>query len=39
MVIAQDTTKYGFDIDGKERLPELLEELAKIDGFQRIRVM
>ena len=39
VVIAQDTTKYGFDLYGKERLSELLEELAKIDGFKWIRVM
>ncbi|MCC0708222.1 30S ribosomal protein S12 methylthiotransferase RimO [Clostridioides sp. ES-S-0190-01] len=39
VVIAQDTTKYGFDLYGKERLAELLEELAKINGFKWIRVM
>ncbi|MCR8745093.1 30S ribosomal protein S12 methylthiotransferase RimO [Romboutsia lituseburensis] len=39
VVIAQDTTKYGCDIYGKEMLPELLEELAKIDGFKWIRIM
>jgi ribosomal protein S12 methylthiotransferase len=39
IVIAQDTTKYGLDIYNEERLPKLLEELAKIDGFKWIRVM
>ncbi|CEH35247.1 30S ribosomal protein S12 methylthiotransferase RimO [Romboutsia lituseburensis] len=39
VVIAQDTTKYGCDIYGKEMLPELLEELAKIEGFKWIRIM
>lgn len=31
IVVAQDTTKYGYDLYGKYRLPELLEELAKIN--------
>ena len=39
IVIAQDTTKYGVDLYGEERLAELLEELAQIDGFKWIRVM
>lgn len=39
VVIAQDTTKYGLDLYGKERLPELLEELANIEGIKWIRIM
>lgn len=39
IVIAQDTTKYGIDLYGEERLAELLEELAQIEGFKWIRVM
>lgn len=39
VVIAQDTTKYGFDLYGKGRLPELLEELCKIDGIEWIRFL
>ena len=39
VVIAQDTTKYGCDLYGKEMLPELLEELAQIEGIKWIRIM
>ena len=39
VVIAQDTTKYGCDIYGKDSLPELLEELANIEGLKWIRIM
>ena len=39
IVIAQDTTKYGIDLYGKSKLPELLEKLCKIDGFRWIRFL
>ena len=39
VVIAQDSTMYGSDIYGEARLPEFLEELAKIEGLKWIRVM
>lgn len=39
VVIAQDTTKYGIDLYGKDRLPELLSDLCKIDGFKWIRFL
>ena len=39
VVIAQDTTKYGLDLYGKDRLPELLEDLCKIDGLHWIRFL
>ena len=39
ILIAQDTTKYGIDLYGKERLAELLEELCKIDGIEWIRFL
>ncbi len=39
VVIAQDTTKYGCDLYGKEMLPALLEELAQIEGIKWIRIM
>ncbi len=38
IVIAQDTTKYGIDLYDRKRLPELLEEIAKI-GFKWIRFL
>ena len=39
IVIAQDTTKYGIDIYGEEKLAELLDKLCKIDGFKWIRFL
>ena len=39
IVIAQDTTKYGIDLYGKLRLPELLDELSKIKGIRWIRFL
>lgn len=38
IVIAQDTTYYGLDRYGKRCLARLLEQLAKIDGIQWIRL-
>jgi len=38
IVIAQDTTKYGVDLYGKQRLPELLKELCKMN-FKWIRFL
>lgn len=39
VVIAQDTTKYGLDLYNQARLPELLEDLCKIEGIQWIRFL
>jgi ribosomal protein S12 methylthiotransferase len=39
IVIAQDTTKYGIDLYGKSRFPELLKELCKIEGIKWIRFL
>ena len=39
VVIAQDTTKYGLDLYGEMRLPELLNDLCKIDGIKWIRFL
>ena len=39
IVIAQDTTKYGIDLYGEEKLAELLEKLCKIDGIKWIRFL
>ena len=39
ILIAQDTTKYGFDIYGESKLSELLEKLCKIDKIKCIRFL
>ena len=39
ILIAQDTTRYGEDIYGKSMLPELMREIAKIDGIKWIRTL
>lgn len=39
IVVAQDTTAYGEDIYGRSMLPELLRELAKIEGLHWIRTL
>ncbi len=38
ILIAQDTTRYGYDIKGHEMLSELLTELVKISGLHWVRV-
>lgn len=39
ILIAQDTTKYGIDIYGDFKLPELLNELNKIEDLEWIRIL
>lgn len=39
IVIAQDTTRYGEDLYGESKLPELLRRLAEIDGIRWIRTL
>ncbi len=39
ILIAQDTTRYGWDIYGKLMLPQLLKELCKISGVEWIRIL
>lgn len=39
IAIAQDTTRYGEDLYGESKLPELLEKLCEIKGFRWIRVL
>lgn len=39
VLVAQDTTLYGRDLYGEPRLPELLEELCRIDGLRWIRLL
>jgi ribosomal protein S12 methylthiotransferase len=38
-LVAQDTTLYGQDIYGEQRLPELLSLLSKIEGIEWIRLL
>jgi len=39
IVVAQDTSRYGTDLPGNQRLlPELLRQLCRIDGLHWIRV-
>lgn len=39
ILVAQDTTNYGFDLYGELRLPELLNALCEIDGIEWIRML
>ena len=39
IVVAQDTTYYGIDVDGQPRLTELLQQLDQVDGIEWIRLM
>ena len=38
ILVAQETTLYGVDLYGEKKLPELLKELAKVDGIQWLRI-
>ncbi|MBO6054625.1 MAG: 30S ribosomal protein S12 methylthiotransferase RimO [Oscillospiraceae bacterium] len=38
IVVAQDISRYGLDLYGKRRLPDLLRALCRIDGFRWIRL-
>lgn len=38
IVIAQDTTRYGYDLYGEEKLSALLNRLSEIEGIHWIRV-
>lgn len=38
LVVAQDTSRYGIDLYGERKLPELLRELCKIEKLHWIRV-
>lgn len=39
ILIAQDTTRYGEDLYGESKLPELLTEICKIYGLKWIRIL
>jgi len=39
ILIAQDLTKYGFDLYGEIRLVELLQQLSQIEGLKWIRLL
>lgn len=38
LVIAQDLSFYGLDVDGKNYLPELVNKLTAIDGIEWVRL-
>ncbi|WP_058485213.1 30S ribosomal protein S12 methylthiotransferase RimO [Defluviitalea phaphyphila] len=39
ILVAQDTTRYGIDLYGEKKLPQLLEELCKIEDLHWIRLL
>ena len=39
ILVAQDTTQYGLDLNGKQQLPELLRALCRVGGIEWIRLM
>ena len=39
ILVAQETTLYGKDLDGEKSLPKLLRELCKISGIRWIRIL
>lgn len=39
ILVAQDTTRYGEDLDGGESITSLLNELCGIDGLHWIRIL
>ncbi|MDR2606642.1 MAG: 30S ribosomal protein S12 methylthiotransferase RimO [Oscillospiraceae bacterium] len=39
VIIAQDITRYGIDLYGERRLPQLLREIAQISGVEWIRLL
>jgi len=39
IIVAQETTVYGVDLYGRKMLPELLNDLCKIEGIRWIRIM
>lgn len=39
VIVAQDTTRYGEDLYGEGKLPELLNKLCALDGIKWIRLL
>lgn len=39
ILISQDTTRYGTDLGGESKLPELIEEIAAIEGVEWLRTL
>ena len=39
IIVAQETTRYGLDLYGEKRLPDLLDQLQQIDGLHWIRLL
>lgn len=39
VIVAQDTTRYGEDLYGEVRLPQLLDSLCEIEGIEWIRML
>jgi len=39
ILVAQETTRYGMDLYGEKRLPELLRRLCQIEGIRWIRIL
>ncbi len=39
VLVAQDVTNYGTDIYGEKKLVELIRQLSKIEGIDRIRLL
>ncbi len=39
IIVAQDTTRYGLDLYGELKLPELLRQLNAVEGLEWIRML
>ncbi len=39
IIVAQETTVYGMDLEGRKMLPDLLRALCRIEGIEWIRLM
>ena len=39
ILIAQDTTRYGLDLYGKRRLPELVQAICRLEAVRQVRIL